>query len=59
MDLDALTGLHVMNILGNLAGMVGTTFEIPGDQDIVCAAGDALGVFHHVGDTFAEDRLMQ
>jgi hypothetical protein len=57
LDLNPFTGLHVMNVLGNLAGMVTTAFEIPGYEDIVGAAGNTLGIFHHVGNCFAEDRL--
>ena len=56
LDLCPFPGLHVIHILGNLAGMVATPFEIAGDKDIMGAAGDAPGVFHHVGNCFAEDR---
>ncbi len=46
-----------MNILRNLAGMVSTAFEVPGDHDVVGAPRDILRVFHHVGDSFPEDRM--
>ena len=34
-NLNSFPGLHVMNILGNLAGMISTAFEIPRDHDVV------------------------
>jgi hypothetical protein len=57
--LDPLARLHVMHVLRNLAGMVSAAFEIPGDHDVVGAAGDAPGILHHVRDAFAEDRVAQ
>lgn len=56
-DLYPFPGLHVMDILGNLAGMVSTPFKVPGDHDVVCAARDIFRVFHHVGYPFPEDRV--
>jgi hypothetical protein len=37
-NLNSFPGLHVMNILGNLACMVSTAFEVPGDHDIMRTA---------------------
>jgi hypothetical protein len=48
-----------MYIFRDFAGMVGTAFEVTGNKDIVGAAGDALRIFHHVGNTLTEDRLAQ
>jgi len=54
-NLYSFTGFHIMNILGNLAGMISTAFKVPGDHDIVCAAGDIFRVFHHVCNSFPEN----
>ena len=48
-------GLHVMNILSNLAGMISTALEVAGDHDVVGAPRDVLWIFHHVGYSFPED----
>jgi hypothetical protein len=58
-DLDPLTGVHIMHIFRDFTGMISTAFKVPGYKNIMGTAGDALRVFHHVGDTFAEDRLAQ
>jgi hypothetical protein len=57
LDLNPFPGLHVMDVLGNLAGMVGTPFKVPGDHDVVRAARDIFRIFHHVGNPFPEDRV--
>jgi hypothetical protein len=57
LDLNPFPGLHVMDVLGNLAGMIGTPFKVPGDHDVVCAARDIFRIFHHVGNPFPEDRV--
>ena len=57
LDLYPFPGLHVMDVLGNLAGMVGTPFKVPGDHDVVRAARDIFRIFHHVGNPFPEDRV--
>ena len=56
-NLHPLPGIHIMNIFRNFTGMISTPFEVTGNKDIIGAARDAFRVFHHVGDTFAEDRL--
>jgi len=38
LDLYSFPVLHVMNVLGNLAGMVSTAFKVTGDHDVVRAA---------------------
>ena len=48
-----------MHVLRDLTGMIGATFEVPGDHDIVGAAGDVPRVLHHVGDALAEDRVAE
>ena len=40
---------HVMHVPRDLTGMIGATFEVPGDHHKVGAAGDAL----------AEDRVAE
>ena len=55
LDLCPFPGLHGMDVLGNLAGMVSTPFKVPGDHDRVRAARDIFGVFHRVGNPFPED----
>ena len=57
LDLCPFPGLHVMDVLGNLASMVSTPFKVRGDHDRVRAARDILGVFHRVGYPFPEDRV--
>ncbi len=52
---DPFPGLHIMNILGNLAGVVSTAFEVPGNHDVIRAPGDILRVFDHICNSFPED----
>ena len=57
LDLCPFPGLHGMDVLGNLAGMVSTPFKVSGDHDRVRSARDIFRVFHHVGNPFPEDRV--
>jgi hypothetical protein len=57
LDLSPFPVLQVIDILGNLAGMVSTAFKVPGDNDVVRTARDILRVFYYAGNTFPEDRV--
>lgn len=58
-DLDPVASHHIVDLLCDLAGVVRTPLQVPGDHQVVHAPGDGGGLFHHAGDPLPEEGMAE
>src|SRR5262249_5428220 len=55
---DLLAGDEIVDVFGDVGGVIADALDILGDEQQMRAGGDRARVFHHVGEQFAEQRVV-
>ncbi len=54
-----VTGHQIDHLFGDIGHMIAHAFDVLGDEMQVHTSGDVAWIFHHVGQEFAEQRVVQ